>query len=88
MRSWQLLALLIRWSQVRIPHGLPRIQKEAHEFRFVGFFVSGRSLVAEKSVLRPSLPNGKLPRHHDLRGEARPEVSASAAPAMPRLRDQ
>jgi len=34
--------LLIRWSQVRIPHGLPRYRREAHEFTFVGFFVSGR----------------------------------------------
>jgi len=45
-----LRGLLIRWSQVRIPHGLPRIIKEAHEFTFVGFFVSGRSLVASKTV--------------------------------------
>lgn len=32
--------LLIRWSQVRIPHDLPRIKQKAHEFAFAGFLLS------------------------------------------------
>jgi hypothetical protein len=65
--------LQIRWSQMPIPHGLPRFIKKARQLRFAGFFV------AHRRALGFGLTRRERRRARDVLPDAQELYAAAAA---------